>query len=185
MNDADTPVSFLFHGPVPRRSPTADSEPATDAVGEEVGVEPRGLPPPRLKSPPPRRYRVKPRAQSEAPFEYDPDEVIEMLGGKWVLTDSGEYKRIDGEAFPQTNTRMPMPKRPLAKPIPGVSKPSRGRHVPTKETAGSNRKHICTVGGCGKMFTKRAHLSRHIASLHRHERSTFLQCTSHPSVVFY
>ncbi|KAM5539918.1 hypothetical protein V8D89_006421 [Ganoderma adspersum] len=172
MNEADTPVSFLFHGPVPRRSPTADSEPATDAVGEEVGVEPRGLPPPRLKSPPPRRYRVKPPEQSEPPFEYDPAEVIEMFGGKWVTTDSGDLRRIDvEEIIPQSNTRMPMPKRPLAKPIPGVSKPSRGRHVPTKETAGPNRKHACTVEGCGKVFTKRAHLNRHIQSLHNHERT--------------
>nr|VWP00466.1 Beta-hexosaminidase (EC (Beta-GlcNAcase) (Beta-N-acetylhexosaminidase) (N-acetyl-beta-glucosaminidase) [Ganoderma boninense] len=167
VNDADTPVSFLFRGPIPRRSPTADAEPATDPVGEEVGVEPpRGLPPPRLKTPPPRQYRAKPSTHS---FTYDPADIVEMFGFRWVTTDEGDIRRLDVEDLP--TTRMPMPKRALAEPIPGVSKPSRGRHVPTKETAGPNRKHICTVEGCGKMFTKRAHLSRHIASLHRHERT--------------
>ncbi|EJF67378.1 hypothetical protein BD309DRAFT_865711 [Dichomitus squalens] len=66
---------------------------------------------------------------------------------------------------------QPLPKRPMKEPIPGLSKPSRGRHVPTRETAGPDRKHPCPVKGCDKMFTKRAHVNRHIASLHCHEKS--------------
>ncbi len=176
MNDSDTPVSFLFGGLVPRRDPTASSEAATDSVGEGVRVEPRGLPPPRLKSPPPRQYRVKHRASSETPFEYDPANIVEIFGAKWVTTKDGDIRRLDAvECPPIPTTRMPLPKRELVKPILGVSKPSRGRHVPTRDTAGPNRKHVCTVEGCGKMFTKRAHLSRHIESLHRHERSMSLK----------
>ena len=180
MKESDTPVSFLFRGSAPRRSLPADSEEAaTDAVGEGVRVEPRGLPPPRLKSPPLRQYRVKPCKRSQSPFEYDPADIVEIMGMKWVTTKDGDLKslaEIDGSAPPIPNVRIPMPKLELAKPIPGVSKPSRGRHVPTRETAGPDRKHACTVEGCGKMFTKRAHLNRHIQSLHRHEQSMYRNC---------
>ncbi|TFK88907.1 hypothetical protein K466DRAFT_488022 [Polyporus arcularius HHB13444] len=74
---------------------------------------------------------------------------------------------------PTNEIRIPRQKRPLAEPVPGLTKRARGRHVPTKESAsaaGADRKHCCPVEGCNKMFKKRDHLNRHIKCLHQHEQ---------------
>ncbi|KAI0714698.1 hypothetical protein C8Q76DRAFT_619633 [Earliella scabrosa] len=70
--------------------------------------------------------------------------------------------------------RIAVPKAPLAQPIPGLSKSSRGRHVPKRgANEAADRKHCCPVPGCVKMFTKRDHLNRHIKSLHQHDKEFF------------
>ncbi|KAI0756197.1 hypothetical protein C8Q80DRAFT_1091160 [Daedaleopsis nitida] len=85
---------------------------------------------------------------------------------------SGHLKPLPGTFSGEPELRVALPKRDLEQPIPGVSKPPRGRRVPKKGAeAAANRKHICPVQVCGKAFTKRDHLNRHIKSLHQHEQS--------------
>ncbi|KAF9468452.1 hypothetical protein BDZ94DRAFT_1139889, partial [Collybia nuda] len=74
-------------------------------------------------------------------------------------------------------------------PVPNVTKPSRGRRVPTAETledpvtqtidgmrtlgvgpAGNTRTHVCNVEGCGKVFARGEHLRRHIRGIHTYEK---------------
>ncbi|KAI0370020.1 hypothetical protein BV20DRAFT_1036068 [Pilatotrama ljubarskyi] len=70
-----------------------------------------------------------------------------------------------------------MPKKPIAQPIPGLSKPARGRQVPQAgTTADPRRKYICPVETCKKAFTKRDHLNRHINTLHRYDADQMHDC---------
>ena len=173
MRESDKPMSFLVRGAMPRRPASDDSGDGADSIAEGKRVEPRGLAPSRLKTPPPRRYRVKPPSRSATPPVIDPANIVEHLGTRFYMVD-GDLIPLPVDQDEMPNTREPGPKRPLAKPTPGVFRSSRGRHVPTKEMAGPNRKHPCPVKGCDKVFTKRAHVNRHIASLHSHERSACL-----------
>lgn len=163
MTDSDKPISFLVRGTMPRRPSNDIAE-----AGADADIEPRGLPPPRLKTPPPPRpYRVK-RAMP------DPSEIVALGGFRFWMKNGVPIllsDTTDGEL------RIPRPKslKPLPEPCHGVSKFPRGRHPPKKNTPEGNddkRKHPCPVNGCGKVFTKRTHLSRHIESLHMRDEDS-------------
>ncbi|EIW78805.1 hypothetical protein CONPUDRAFT_38662, partial [Coniophora puteana RWD-64-598 SS2] len=79
----------------------------------------------------------------------------------------------------------------LPKPVPNLTKRSRGRKVPTsangkplpftrgcKESGGGAgmRAYMCEVDGCHACFVRGEHLKRHIRSIHTHEKreSSFL-----------
>ena len=58
----------------------------------------------------------------------------------------------------------------LPVPVPGVTKKTRGRRVPTTATEDPRRKWKCDV--CGGMFIRREHFKRHTKSVHTNERCT-------------
>lgn len=76
----------------------------------------------------------------------------------------------------QPQNHLPRSRASLPTPIPNLTKKSRGRRVPTKESTGAdpnqknNRLYVCTVEGCGKCFHRGEHLKRHIRSIHTHEK---------------
>lgn len=151
---SDQPMSFLVRGEMPRSSPPSDTS-------DSARIEPRGLPPPRLKTPPPPRTFLWTPNESKM----DPSEIQEIEGCRvWFPKD-----KMPIPLLPEM--RNAAPKFPLEVPVPGLSKPTRGRHVPTKGNAPPNRKHPCPVEGCEKIFLKRDHLNRHILSLHQHKNS--------------
>lgn len=74
-------------------------------------------------------------------------------------------------------------------PVPNLTKKARGRRVPTLSTLGDGgredngaskeiqaksggtaRIHACVADGCGKCFTRKEHLDRHVISLHTDEK---------------
>ncbi|KAF9527456.1 hypothetical protein CPB83DRAFT_869976 [Crepidotus variabilis] len=83
----------------------------------------------------------------------------------------------------QPQARLPRSRASLPTPIPNLTKKSRGRRVPTKDTAApvpepnqkDTRLYVCTVEGCGKCFHRGEHLKRHIRSIHTHEKP--FKCT--------
>ncbi|KAI0673912.1 hypothetical protein C8Q78DRAFT_969122 [Trametes maxima] len=91
---------------------------------------------------------------------------------KYYADDHGVLVRYNPIGCPpEYLVRYPRPKRDLAEPIPGLSKPARGRAVPKAgNSSDPRRRHVCPVETCKKTFIKRDHLDRHIRSLHRHER---------------
>lgn len=166
MQDSERPVSFLMRGAMRGRSPPVEPDDST----EDASVGPRGLTPPRLKTPPLRLYRKKMPGSSIDPSTIPPHHIVELGGIKYWLKDGQTPSAMPGG--PTNEIRIPRQKRPLAEPVPGLTKRARGRHVPTKESAsGADRKHCCPVEGCNKMFKKRDHLNRHIKCLHQHEQS--------------
>lgn len=164
MNDTERPVSFLVRGSMLRKSPPDDSS------SETVNIEPRSLPEPRRKTPPPPPlYRPKMPQTTLDISLIDPSKIIEIDGNKYWFRN-GHISGVPGFCKPEP--RLALPKLPLAEPISGLSKPARGRHVPKKGAfTDSNRKYCCPVADCRKLFTKRDHLNRHIQSLHQHEKS--------------
>ncbi|KAF7965712.1 hypothetical protein HWV62_42195 [Athelia sp. TMB] len=89
-----------------------------------------------------------------------------------------------GSTSSPTNSR---PRRhatsvPGPAPIPGLTKKSRGRRVPTLESSGSGpetydggggrnpRAYSCDADGCGKIFARGEHLKRHVRSIHTYEK---------------
>ena len=68
--------------------------------------------------------------------------------------------------------RGPKSRYPPVVPVPNVSKKARGRLVPSAKASGvSDGRHFrCIVEGCYKMFSRREHLNRHMASLHTNDR---------------
>ena len=66
-------------------------------------------------------------------------------------------------------------------PVPGLTKNSRGRLVPTKtETAveDPSRPWWCSVEGCDKLFGRGEHLRRHIVSIHTKDKGGMLSTSS-------
>ena len=59
-------------------------------------------------------------------------------------------------------------------PVPGLTKNSRGRGVPTKEPdviyVDGKRSFWCSVEDCNKLFARGEHLKRHIKSIHTHDK---------------
>jgi hypothetical protein len=60
-------------------------------------------------------------------------------------------------------------------PVPGLTKNSRGRGVPTKEPDSviyidGTRTFWCSVKDCNKLFARGEHLKRHIKSIHTHDK---------------
>ncbi|KAF9781874.1 hypothetical protein BJ322DRAFT_1010803 [Thelephora terrestris] len=65
-------------------------------------------------------------------------------------------------------------------PVPGLTKNSRGRSVPTG-TPGvvyvdGTRSFWCSVQNCNKMFSRGEHLKRHIKSIHTHDKDYRCEC---------
>lgn len=163
MGDSEVPVSFVVRAPMPRRPPPQDPG---DSTGEDLSVEPRGLPPPRLKTPPsPGPYRSKPPRGVDI-SQIEPDQIFDVGDNKMWQQSACRV------VFLYPMTRYPRPKTELPEPVPGVSKPARGRHVPIKGQTSEVRKHCCPVEGCGKAFKKRDHLNRHVKCLHRHDQDS-------------
>ncbi|OSX66798.1 hypothetical protein POSPLADRAFT_1129832, partial [Postia placenta MAD-698-R-SB12] len=66
----------------------------------------------------------------------------------------------------------PQPQQFRPRPVPGVSKKGRGRHVPTKEAGGrKGTTYTCSVEDCHKVFKRHEHLKRHVMSLHSNEQN--------------
>ena len=169
MQASERPVSFLVRGAMPGRTPPAEPDDST----EDANVTPRGLPPPRRKTPPLRLYHKKMPGSSIDPATIPPHHIVELGGIKYWLKDGQTPSAMPGG--PVDEIRIPGEKRPMAQPIPGLTKRARGRHVPTKEsTVSADRKHCCPVAGCRKMFKKQDHLNRHIKCLHQHEQSEYI-----------
>ncbi|KAG1847008.1 hypothetical protein DFJ58DRAFT_633901, partial [Suillus subalutaceus] len=93
----------------------------------------------------------------------------------------GKYTFLDTSSSPFTSERRgPRIRTPLPIPVPNLTKKSRGRRVPTAgdeaivegETAKGRkgRDYVCEVEGCGKCFSRGRQLSRHIRSIHTHEK---------------
>lgn len=64
-------------------------------------------------------------------------------------------------------------------PVPGLTKKSRGRRVPTLESSGSGQEkydgggrnpRAYTCDACGKIFARGEHLKRHVRSIHTYEK---------------
>lgn len=76
----------------------------------------------------------------------------------------------------QPQNHLPRSRASLPTPIPNLTKKSRGRRVPTKDTPDTDpnqrdsRLYVCTVEECGKCFHRGEHLKRHIRSIHTHEK---------------
>ena len=94
-----------------------------------------------------------------------------------AASTSGEGQQLQADL-----SRLPRSRATLPTPIPNLTKKSRGRRVPTQDTAlndperKDHRLYVCTVDGCGKCFHRGEHLKRHIRSIHTHEKrklSTF------------
>ncbi|KAF8906819.1 hypothetical protein CPB84DRAFT_1844284 [Gymnopilus junonius] len=91
------------------------------------------------------------------------------------------YHAHNSEDQQQLESRLPRSRATLPTPIPNLTKKSRGRRVPTQDTAlndpdrKDHRLYVCTVDGCGKCFHRGEHLKRHIRSIHTHEKP--FKCT--------
>ena len=76
----------------------------------------------------------------------------------------------------ESEPRLPRSRATLPTPVPNLTKKSRGRRVPTKESSRTTtdqketRLYMCPVEGCGKCFHRGEHLKRHIRSIHTHEK---------------
>ncbi|PPQ83687.1 hypothetical protein CVT26_006226 [Gymnopilus dilepis] len=87
----------------------------------------------------------------------------------------------EGQQLQADLSRLPRSRATLPTPIPNLTKKSRGRRVPTQDTAlndperKDHRLYVCTVDGCGKCFHRGEHLKRHIRSIHTHEKP--FKCT--------
>ncbi|KAI8981321.1 hypothetical protein BD414DRAFT_420032, partial [Trametes punicea] len=160
MHGTDHPISFMVRGEMVRRA----SPNSMDDASERRAIVPRELPPPRYKTPPRRKYRAK-------PIEHDPSHIHMSDGKQLVLVNDMWWP------FPKDSEqryRSPAPKKALAQPIPGLTKPARGRHVPRAEDCTDpRRRYICPVETCKKAFTKRNHVHRHIKSIHCHDKCEF------------
>lgn len=90
---------------------------------------------------------------------------------------------------PGSSTQVGKPRKnarslPVPVPVPHLTKKSRGRRVPTVNSAGGSgggrargfsdplgsRIYLCDISGCGKCFARGEHLKRHIRSIHTNEK---------------
>ena len=164
MRKCDRPVSFLVRPWMPR---TID--PANLATTKETSpIPPQTVVLPPMKEPPqPRPYMVKGKK-----VDIHPDAVFQEMDGDVTVLYEGAGRKlppeVDTKRIPHRIGSPPLPV--LNEPIPGTLRQTRGRDVPRIGTAEAmGRKHLCTLVGCGKVFKKRAHLRRHINSVHRPE----------------
>ncbi|KAI0778929.1 hypothetical protein BD413DRAFT_466605 [Trametes elegans] len=126
-------------------------------------VEPRGLPRPQYKDPPPRRYRVN--AKKTIPH---PSAVFDHFGSLWYWDDEQKVSR-PYRPEPVIEMRKPREKSTMPTPLPGLTKPSKGHKAPVAgTTTDRRRKWTCPVETCRKAFLQRSHLKRHIETIHNH-----------------
>ncbi|KAL4062532.1 hypothetical protein J3A83DRAFT_4072541, partial [Scleroderma citrinum] len=59
-------------------------------------------------------------------------------------------------------------------PVPGLTKKTCGRRVPLETSENHLRQWKCFVDECGYSFVCKAHLKRHIISVHTNEKYTCL-----------
>ncbi|KAI0640204.1 hypothetical protein C8Q77DRAFT_118715 [Trametes polyzona] len=162
MAESDKPVSFIVRGSFLRR-------PASDAptpASEETAAKPRSLPSPRYSIPPLRSYRARQASDPDHvnadpdEFRIYPDRTFYKHCGRW--RPFGIHEEGIREHVPRKTMEMP-------KPVPGLTKRSRGHRAPTADNnTDPRRKHVCPVKTCRKIFVKRFHLCRHISTIHKH-----------------
>ncbi|KAF9011280.1 hypothetical protein BDQ17DRAFT_1345860 [Cyathus striatus] len=138
--------------------------------------------------------RTKPQSQTASePVDASPEEVAQPPASSVERRVSSAPDEIDNKTLErltplEDNRRLPRSRAVLPVPVPNLTKKSRGRRVPTRDT-GSNgqqeqetRSYVCTAEGCGKCFHRGEHLKRHIRSIHTHEKPfkcTYPMCEKH------
>jgi hypothetical protein len=157
-----TPDDAHFHA-APKKVTTGRKKPKKPVATEQVDARTKSSSPSSSLPPVTRHSSI----ESVSASSRDPANAAQMTC--WHASPASDDQH-------EQETRLPRSRATLPTPIPNLTKKSRGRRVPTRESSRTptdekeTRLYICQVEGCGKCFHRGEHLKRHIRSIHTHEK---------------